>query len=620
MGYLDRIQGPEDLQGLNEREMAALADEIRSFLIKTVSETGGHLASNLGAVELTLAIHRVFHSPDDPIVFDVGHQAYTHKILTGRRAEMGTLRKYGGLSGFPKPRESCHDAFIAGHASTSISAALGMAEAIQSKGRKNHAIAVIGDGSLTGGMAYEALCNAGKTQLPLIVVLNDNGMAISKNVGAVAAGLTKMRTSRRYFHAKDRTHRLLRRIPWIGSALDRGISRFVHKVKMLFYGSNLFEELGLVYLGPVDGHDLNALQVLLERAKQLNRPCLVHAVTVKGKGFAAAEKDPIGFHGTPIFDKVTGKQSLSQTPDFSAMMGEALCEKAAWDPLLRVITAAMTDGCGLRDFSQQYPDRFFDVGIAEEHAATFSAALAASGLHPVFCVYSTFLQRCADQMIHDIGLTGEKVVFCVDRAGVVGADGETHQGIHDVPLLRSAGFTVLAPADFDELKQSLTLALQQIPGAVAIRYPRGEEEGKSRCDMKSSFAFQQKKTGADSVLVTHGTYLFTAMKALAEEPVDICKLNWLSPIVPDLIAALRGYRDVIYVAEEAQDGCLGEEIAALLSPFRVRTHILALPNIVEHGSREELLHKYGMDASGLKDFYRKECLYGREKTPGSSGL
>lgn len=620
MGYLDRIQGPEDLQGLNEREMAALADEIRSFLIKTVSETGGHLASNLGAVELTLAIHRVFHSPDDPIVFDVGHQAYTHKILTGRRDEMKTLRKFGGLSGFPKPHESCHDTFIAGHASTSISAALGMAEAIRSKGRKNHAIAVIGDGSLTGGMAYEALCNAGKTQLPLIVVLNDNGMAISKNVGAVAAGLTKMRTSRRYFHAKDRTHRLLRRIPWIGSALDRGISRFVHKVKMLFYGSNLFEELGLVYLGPVDGHDLNALQVLLERAKQLDRPCLVHAVTVKGKGFAAAEKDPIGFHGTPIFDKVTGKQSLSQTPDFSAVMGEALCEKAAWDPLLRVITAAMTDGCGLRDFSQQYPDRFFDVGIAEEHAATFSAALAASGLHPVFCVYSTFLQRCADQMIHDIGLTGEKVVFCVDRAGVVGADGETHQGIHDVPLLRSAGFTILAPTDFDELKQSLTLALQQIPGAVAIRYPRGGEAGESGCDMKSSFAFQQKKTGAASVLVTHGTYLFTALKAFAEEPVDICKLNRLSPISSDVTAALQGYQDVFYAAEEARDGCLGEEIAALLSPFGVRTHILALPNIVEHGSREELLQKYGMDTAGLKDFYRKECLYGREKTAGSAGL
>lgn len=620
MGYLDRIQGPEDLQGLNEREMAALADEIRSFLIKTVSETGGHLASNLGAVELTLAIHRVFHSPDDPIVFDVGHQAYTHKILTGRRDEMKTLRKFGGLSGFPKPHESCHDTFIAGHASTSISAALGMAEAIRSKGRKNHAIAVIGDGSLTGGMAYEALCNAGKTQLPLIVVLNDNGMAISKNVGAVAAGLTKMRTSRRYFHAKDRTHRLLRRIPWIGTALDRGISRFVHKVKMLFYGSNLFEELGLVYLGPVDGHDLNALQVLLERAKQLDRPCLVHAVTVKGKGFAAAEKDPIGFHGTPIFDKVTGKQSLSQTPDFSAVMGEALCEKAAWDPLLRVITAAMTDGCGLRDFSQQYPDRFFDVGIAEEHAATFSAALAASGLHPVFCVYSTFLQRCADQMIHDIGLTGEKVVFCVDRAGVVGADGETHQGIHDVPLLRSAGFTILAPADFDELKQSLTLALQQIPGAVAIRYPRGGEAGESGCDMKSSFAFQQKKTGASSVLVTHGTYLFTALKAFAEEPVDICKLNRLSPISSDVTAALQGYQDVFCAAEEARDGCLGEEIAALLSPFGVRTHILALPNIVEHGSREELLQKYGMDAAGLKDFYRKEYLYGREKTAGSAGL
>ena len=611
MGYLDRIQGPEDLQGLNEREMAALADEIRSFLIKTVSETGGHLASNLGAVELTLAIHRVFHSPDDPIVFDVGHQAYTHKILTGRRDEMKTLRKFGGLSGFPKPHESCHDTFIAGHASTSISAALGMAEAIQSKGRKNHAIAVIGDGSLTGGMAYEALCNAGKTQLPLIVVLNDNGMAISKNVGAVAAGLTKMRTSRRYFHAKDRTHRLLRRIPWIGSALDRGISRFVHKVKMLFYGSNLFEELGLVYLGPVDGHDLNALQVLLERAKQLNRPCLVHAVTVKGKGFAAAEKDPIGFHGTPIFDKVTGKQSLSQTPDFSAVMGEALCEKAAWDPLLRVITAAMTDGCGLRDFSQQYPDRFFDVGIAEEHAATFSAALAASGLHPVFCVYSTFLQRCADQMIHDIGLTGEKVVFCVDRAGVVGADGETHQGIHDVPFLSEIGIPTVCPCNYAELRYWLQKLVEEWSGPRAIRYARGAEPAalaELGCTGQEFDRLLQQK-GAQVALVSYGTLTEEVLKAekiLEQKGIacDVYKLTKLYPLPEGFANELAAHSCILFAEDSIRRGGVGSYLAEDLLEIGWQGKYLYRAvnrNCLPHGTVPQLRQVLGLTGEQLAE-------------------
>lgn len=608
MSILDGVQSPADLKKLNMDQLEVLAGEVRESLISTVSRTGGHIASSLGAVELTLALHYVFQSPEDKIVFDVGHQAYTHKILTGRKNQMHTLRQFKGVSGFPKPHESEHDAFVAGHASTSISVALGYALADKHQGKNHYSIAVIGDGALTGGMAYEAICNAGRSNANLIVLLNDNGMAISKTVGSIANWLTKVRTSRRYFHTKDRFHRFMRRIPMIGKPLDRFFSFIVRRIKGSIYNTTIFEDLNLSYLGPVNGHDIEALTVILERAKQLQRPCVVHAVTVKGKGFAAAEDDPVAFHGATTFNCESGEFISHQSDNFSLQFGDMMCRLAQEDEKLCVVTAAMTEGCGLVHFAQQYPNRLYDVGIAEEHAVTFAAGLAAGGMHPIVAIYSTFLQRCADQMIHDVALSRQKVIFAIDRSGLVGADGETHQGLYDLALLRNANIPILVPSCYAELKQAFQLALYEMDGPVAIRYPRGaEDDGIAPVDMALPFVAQQK--GNSVVLVSHGGMLSTVLSAAESlSGVGVIKMNQLWPLDESLIDELKTYSHVVYVSEEECAGSIGESLAARLSGTAARVHILAPHGFVEQGTVTQLRKMLGMDVDGIVEYCQKECI------------
>lgn len=607
MSILDSVQSPSDLKKLNMDQLHVLANEVRESLISTVSRTGGHIASSLGAVELTIALHYVFHSPEDKIVFDVGHQAYAHKILTGRKDQMHTLRQFKGISGFPKPYESEHDAFIAGHASTSISIALGYALADKHQGKNHYSIAVIGDGALTGGLAYEAICNAGRSDANLIILLNDNGMAISKTVGSIANGLTKIRTSRRYFHTKDRFHRFIRHIPLLGKPLDRFFSFIVRKIKGAIYNTTIFEDLNLSYLGPVNGHDIDALTVILERAKQMHRPCVVHAVTVKGKGFAAAEDDPIAFHGVTTFNSQSGEFTKHQADNFSLQFGDVMCQLAHDDDKICVITAAMTEGCGLVHFSKQYPNRLYDVGIAEEHAVTFAAGLAAGGMYPIVAMYSTFLQRCADQLIHDVSLTRQKVIFAIDRAGLVGADGETHQGLYDLALLRNANIPILAPSGYAELKQAFTHAIYNMQGPVAIRYPRGIEDD-TLAPVNMSESFMVLRTGSNVAIVTHGVLISTALEVSNRlSQIGIIKMNHLWPIDDALIEHLKSYAHVIYLSEEEKAGSIGESLALQLSDSSVHVHIIAPHGFVEQGTISQLRKMLHLDADSIVDFYHREC-------------
>ena len=612
MSILDFIESPRDLKNLSVDELEQLAGEIRAFLIESVSHTGGHLASNLGVVELTIALHRVFDVPQDKLIFDVGHQCYVHKILTGRRGRMDTLRSIDGLSGFPKPYESAYDCFGTGHSSTSISLALGFATADKLAGRDNSSVAVIGDGALTGGMAFEALNNAGRSKTNTIVVLNDNGMAISRNVGGIARGMTRIRISRRYFHAKDRVHRFLSRTR-LGMRLDRGISRTVRAVKDVMYDTTWFEDFNFVYLGPVDGHDIGALTVLLDRAKQLKKPCVVHVVTKKGRGFSAAEHDPVTFHGAPHFDAETGVCESPGEPDFSAAFGGALLHLAEKDERICAVTAAMADGCGLQQFKRACPARFFDVGIAEQHAVTFSAALSAGGYLPVFAVYSTFLQRAYDQVLHDAALSGTKLVLGVDRAGIVGGDGETHQGLFDVPLLCGIpGVTVLCPASFDELRTALEQALYQYEGVVAVRYPRGGEpacfRGVDR--MHEPVSVLLEPAGKTLALVSYGRETADALDAcalLSEYGPALFKLNRVSPLPDGLHSLLREYRYVVAVEESMRAGGVGERLAALLSDTPAVVKTVAVDGFVEHGAPALLRARLGLDGPGIAGFCMREC-------------
>ena len=426
MSVLDRVNSPKDLKKLNDNELEELCSDIRELLINTVSKTGGHLASNLGVVELTVAMHKVFNSPNDQIVFDVGHQCYTHKILTGRKDKFSTLRTENGISGFTRPVESEHDIFSSGHSSTSISSAVGLARAKQIKGEKGKVIAVIGDGALTGGLAYEALNNSGNDNSNLIVVLNDNNMSISKNVGSMAKNLTTIRTSKRYVTFKSNFQRHLSRIPKIGTQINRFFTYINTKIRKVVYKSTFFEDLGFRYYGPIDGHDIDLLVDVFNAAKAHNHSVLIHVNTVKGKGYYPAEKNPTQFHGIGKFDINTGEPK-SSGKNFSAAFGEVMCKFAQKDSRICCVTAAMAEGTGLCNFAKQYPKRFFDVGIAEQHAVTFSSGLARNGLVPVFAVYSTFLQRSYDQLIHDVAMQNLKVIFAIDRAGFVGEDGESHR-------------------------------------------------------------------------------------------------------------------------------------------------------------------------------------------------
>lgn len=473
MSILNNINSPQDLKKLDLTAMTGLAEEIRELLVNSVSQCGGHLAANLGVVELTLALHYVFDSPRDKMIWDVGHQSYVHKILTGRREQMKTLRQFGGLSGFPKVEESPHDIFNTGHSSTSISAALGLAIARDLKHEDYSVIAVIGDGALTGGMAFEALNHAGNENRDLIVILNDNEMSISQNVGALSAYLNRLRTDPSYSRTKEDIESILKRIPGIGPNIARAAGRFKDLVKYMVVPGAFFEELGFTYIGPVNGHNLEELILVLRNARRMKGPVLIHAITEKGRGYEPARRDPDLFHGVGPFNVKTGLPIKKAVRSYTEVFGDFLVERGQQDPSVVAITAAMTSGTGLTEFARRYPERFFDVGICEQHAVTLAAGLARGGLRPVVAIYSTFLQRAYDQIVHDVALQNLPVIFAVDRAGLVGEDGPTHHGVFDLTYLRSIpNMTVMAPADENELVQMFYTAFT-LDGPVAIRYPRG---------------------------------------------------------------------------------------------------------------------------------------------------
>ena len=604
---MDRIHSPEDLRALDGSELPLLCDELRGFLVTQVSRTGGHLASNLGVVELTVAIHRVFDTARDRLVFDVGHQCYVHKILTGRADRFPTLRQLGGISGFPKPCESAHDAFIAGHASNSVSVALGMARARTMLHEDYSVIALIGDGALTGGLAYEGLNNAGASGEPLIVILNDNGMSIDRNVGAMSEHLSRLRTKPEYFAFKKAYHNALS-----GTAAGRALYRFNHSLKTglkkaMLPNATMFEDMGFTYLGPVNGHDVGQLTNTLKWAKDLNCPVLVHVHTKKGKGYPPAEREPERYHGVGKFDPRMGVPREHKR-DFSAVFGDELCKLAKNDETICAITAAMRDGTGLHDFSEQYPERFFDVGIAEGHAVAMAAGMAKQGLTPVVAIYSSFLQRAYDQLIHDTALSDLHVVFAVDRAGMVGADGETHHGIFDATFLSEIpNMTVLCPSNFAELRTMLDRAVNEIKGPVAIRYPRGGEGNYKEDSGRQNLVVLRE--GADITLCAYGTMINNVLGAaeiLHEQGIEarVVKINAISPLYDRDMREVIGKTKAMLVAEEcAGVGCMGQRMAGILGWNKISPERLELCNLGKafpaQGTVEELYREFGLDAESL---------------------
>lgn len=605
---LDGIKSPNDLKNLNNVELKQLSEEIRQVLVCAVSQNGGHLASNLGVVELTVAIHKCFRSPRDQIIFDVGHQSYTHKILTGRKDEFSTLRTENGISGFTRPGESEHDVFFSGHSSTAVSASLGLALAKKLKNEKGHVVAVVGDGSFTGGMAYEGLNNAGRSNSKLIVILNDNKMSISKNVGSFAKYLAVIRSKPRYAKLKSKAEFVIDKIPLIGEPLARFIFKIKTKIKNSMYGSTMFEDMGFRYMGPIDGHNFEQLCDALNTAKLINSPVLLHVKTVKGKGYDLAEHNPSEFHGISKFDINTG-EPLSSSDNFSNVFGRYLCEVAANDKRICAVSAAMLIGTGLSEFSSAYPDRFFDVGIAEQHAVTFSSGLAKNGMLPVFAVYSTFLQRCYDQLIHDGALQGVHMILAIDRAGFVGEDGETHQGLFDVPFLNTIpDITVFCPSDFSELKNSLNSAFYHCDGVVAVRYPRGNEE-KLPEDFNSDFENYEVygKRNAENYIVTYGRIVHNAVKAkkiLEKSDIDVSllKINRIKPLDDDIFNELKNAKNVFFFEEGMLHGGTGEVFANKLFENEIKCNyrITAVSDsFVKQASVDSQLRKYKLDAEGM---------------------
>lgn len=609
---------PSDLKDMSIEELELLCGQIREKLISSISETGGHLASNLGAVELTVAVHKVFNAPDDRIVWDVGHQSYVHKMLTGRADRFSTLRKYGGLSGFPKREESEYDVFDTGHSSNSISAALGMAAARDLNGDDYRVAAVIGDGAMTGGMVYEALNNAGVMDSGLVVILNDNGMSISPNKGSMPQHLNNLRSSDKYLSVKSGVKESLRRIPVIGNSIINGIGTVKDAVKYLFVPGVIFEELGFTYLGPVDGHDLPALIEILSNAAKMNKPVLVHCITTKGKGYAPAEKHPDKYHGIGCFDIKTGEpKGLSAEPTYSDVFGRHLTNMAKKDSDIVAISAAMIDGTGLSGFAYRFPERIFDVGIAEEHAVTFAAGLAQSGKKPFVAIYSTFMQRAYDQMLIDVCMQKLPVVFCLDRAGVVGADGETHQGIFDLSyMVEMPNLTVLAPSDGVQLMFMMEYAARA-NSPVAIRYPKGRAADlrKYAGDEKpspSSFkpVARLLREGSDITIASCGAMTEICLRAaeiLANKGIecDVIDAGIIKPLsqhdraVYGRSAEKTGW--VVAVEDNVVTGGYGSVIEGIFAEdtdkavFRIGWPDVFIP----HGGRDELMHIYGLDAEGV---------------------
>ena len=608
---LSHIKSPADIRSMNYEKLEELAKEIRYKLIETVSANGGHLAPNLGAVELTIAMHKVFNSPEDQFVFDVGHQCYTHKLLTGRFESFDTLRKKDGISGFCRPGESEHDIFYSGHSGTSVSAGLGLAAAKSISEQKGHIISVIGDGSFTGGMVYEALNNGGRTNARHIIILNDNKMSISENVGAFAKYLAVIRSKPQYYSFKAGTEKVLTHIP-MGKTVVKKLYDLKTDIKNKLYAqSTFFEDLGYRYMGPVDGHNIENLCDALESAKNINMPVVLHVLTVKGKGYEYAEKHPSLFHGISNFDVETGEPK-SSGESFSDKFGECLCKKAENDDSICAITAAMGIGTGLKNFSEKYPDRFFDVGIAEEHAVTFASGLAKNSMKPVYAVYSTFFQRCYDQLIHDISLQKLKVVFGVDRAGLVGEDGETHHGIFDVSFLGTIpGLKVYSPCCYRSLEADINNALYADEYASVVRYPRGTPADNVRKLQYDSIEYSlYGNRESEKVIVTYGRITSEAIDAvdrLNEKGTDVLllSLNQIKPVAEKVYDILIGKKSICFFEEGIKSGGIGEKLGSALleKGYCEKYRIRAIEDkFVEQASVKELLSAYGLDCEAMIEF------------------
>ena len=602
MSILERINSSNDIKKLPEEELKPLCQELRDYMISSISQTGGHLASNLGAVELTVALHRVYDTEHDRLVFDVGHQSYVHKIITGRRAAFKTLRQHGGLSGFPKPYESADDAFIAGHASNSVSVALGMARARTLSHESYDVCAVIGDGALSGGLAYEGLANAASSGEPIVVILNDNNMSINKNVGGTVKLLEQLRVRPAYISFKRWYREVFMKLP----ALYNFNHRIKEWLKKRLLRGNFFSGMGMYYLGPIDGHDVKKLETVFRWARELHKPVLVHVITTKGKGYKFAEEHPEKFHGVGSFDVETGELH-GGGECFSSVMGASLTKLAESDKRIVGMTAAMSAGTGMDVFAERFPERFFDVGIAEGHAVSMAAGMAKRRMLPVFAVYSSFLQRGYDMLIHDVALQNLHVVLCVDRAGLVGSDGETHHGAFDVSYLSSVpGMTVLCPASYAELEAMLNKAIYEIEGPVALRYPRGGEGIYRECYTEPEALLRE---GEDLTIVSYGVLTNEALKAadmLSERGIsaEIIKLSMIKP--PDfshIMNSLRKTGRLLISEDVCQAGCVGarilEEAAINNVPVREAGLINLGEGIAPHGSVEELWHDFGLDAEGI---------------------
>lgn len=621
MSILERINGHEDLLALSDEERTCLCGEIRKFLISSVSQTGGHLAGNLGIVELSVAIETVFNTKEDRLVFDVGHQSYVHKLLTGRRADFSRLRQYGGISGFPRPLESDADAFVAGHASSSVSIALGMARARTLQNQSYNVVALIGDGACTGGMAYEGLNDAAVSGEPMVVILNDNKMSIGKNVGGMSRHLSKLRSSEDYLDAKRIYRRIMKKLPG-GETLYQLSSRMKNRLKRFLLHTTIFENMGFTYLGPVDGHDLPGLISLLTAARDLREPVLVHVVTRKGCGYRFAEEDPAKFHGIGRFDPETGKKLAPKVRTFSDGFGDSMLELAREDSRICAITAAMPGGTGLLAFQRQYPRRTFDVGIAEEHAVSMAGGLAKQGMTPVAAIYSTFLQRGYDQILQDICLLRLHVVLAIDRAGLVGDDGPTHHGVFDVGFLRQApGMRILVPVSLAEQRDMLRWAAEDYDGPVAIRYPRGGEGSYSGSDWQGLEGSLVKchRRGGDVTFVTYGRTLDNVLEAaglLSAEGVEagVLRLLTVSNLAAgEILEQLPESRRVVVVEEVCSGSGIREALAWELREKCPECRVWGLDlgaDFVPHGSLKELYALCGLDPESIAAFVRKEVLSG----------
>ncbi len=608
---LDKVNMPKDVKNLNIKEKEQLAQEIRKLILKTVSENGGHLASNLGVVELTIALHSVFDMPKDKIVWDVGHQTYVHKILTGRKDKMSTLRKMNGLAGFPKTSESEYDNFDTGHSSTSISAALGIARARDLKGENYKVLAVIGDGALTGGMALEALNDAGSSKSNLIVILNDNEMSISKNVGGIPSLLSKIRTKKLYTASNEYIKNVLDKIPVIGSPISKTLKRIKKSIKQLFIPNMFFEDIGFRYLGPVNGHNIQELEEIMKSSKEIDGPVIIHVITKKGKGYKFAEENPDMYHSTSAFDLETGKTKKIKNDDYSKIFGKKLVELAEQNEKIVAITASMKDGTGLSNFAREFPSRFFDAGIAEQHALGLAAGLAINGRTPVVPIYSSFYQRGYDQVIHDICIQNLGVVMCVDRAGIVGNDGETHQGILDLSFFKIIpNINIMAPKDFKELEDMLEFAVA-LNKPIVIRYPRGGEgknkfEKHEKIELGKAELIEEGKNLtilAIGKMVDRGYELLKKLKKIEIE-AELINVRFLKPLDSDLILkSIRKTKKIITIEDNILEGGLASSIKELLIDNKIediKIKNFGYPNVfVKHGTVDEIEKLYGLDIDNI---------------------